>query len=85
MHMGIMIRMHYRNRAYQAAFPPDFDFAVGTQVEGTSPTGQPFLAKIKSFANDEVTLDVNHPLAGEDLTFEVELEIQNTEDWTIHG
>ena len=59
------------------AFPPNFDFTVGAQVEGTSPTGRPFLAKIKSFEDDEGILDVNHPLAGEDLTFEVELvEIQ---------
>ena len=63
--------------APRGAFPLDFDFTVGTQVEGTSPAGRPFLAKIKSFEDDEVILDVNHPLAGEDLTFEVELvEIQ---------
>ena len=64
--------------APRSAFPPDFDFTVGTEVQGTAPTGQPFLAKIKAFENDEVTLDVNHPLAGEDLNFEVQLvEIEN--------
>ena len=58
-------------------FPSDFDFAVGEPVYGASPTGQPGMAKIKSFAEENVVLDVNHPLAGEDLTFEVELvEIQ---------
>ena len=65
--------------APKTAFPSDFDFTVGAQVEGTSPMGRPFLAKIKSLEENEVSLDVNHPLAGEDLTFEVELvEIQES-------
>jgi len=63
----------------RASFPNDFEFAVGEQVYGASPDGAPVIAKIKSFAEEEVTLDVNHPLAGEDLTFEVELvEIQES-------
>ena len=59
--------------APKAAFPPDFKFEKGDVVQGTSQGGMPFLAKIKSFDNEEVILDVNHPLAGEDLTFELEL------------
>ncbi len=67
--------------APRSAFPPDMDFAPGTQVQGQAPNGMPFLAKIKSHTNEEVTLDVNHPLAGEDLTFEVELvEIAGEEE-----
>ena len=63
--------------APREAFPEDFEIAVGMQVQGTNPTGQAFLAKVTAFEDDEVTLDVNHPLAGEDLTFEVQLvEIQ---------
>ena len=66
--------------APKTAFPADFEFNVGGQVEGTAPNGRPFLAKIKAFDDNEVTLDVNHPLAGEDLTFEVQLEqIEDTE------
>ena len=61
----------------RSSFPNDFEFAVGEQVYGASSTGSPVIAKIKSFEEEEVILDVNHPLAGEDLTFEVELvEIQ---------
>jgi len=59
--------------APKTAFPDGFEFNVGSQVEGTAPNGRPFLAKIKAFDGAEVTLDVNHPLAGQDLTFEVEL------------
>ena len=61
------------------AFPEEYEFEVGQQVQGTAPDGSPVLAKITNFEEDNVTLDVNHPLAGEDLTFEVELvEIQET-------
>ena len=67
--------------APRAAFPEDFELAVGLQVQGTNPMGQSFLAKVAALEDDEVTLDVNHPLAGEDLTFEVELvEIQESPD-----
>lgn len=67
--------------APKEAFPPNFNFQVGAEVQGTTPTGQPFLAKITALEDDNVTLDVNHPLAGQDLTFEVELvEIEQTND-----
>tara|TARA_A100001515_G_scaffold38367_1_gene30200 strand:+ start:297 stop:737 length:441 start_codon:yes stop_codon:yes gene_type:complete len=60
-------------KAPTTAFPPDFDFQVGALVQGNSPNGQPLVAKILSVEDDGVTLDHNHPLAGEDLTFEIEL------------
>ena len=59
--------------APKAAFPDDFEFSEGEVVQGMGQGGMPFLAKIKSFEGEEVVLDVNHPLAGEDLTFELEL------------
>ena len=65
--------------APRSAFPNDFDFAVGMQVQGQTPEGQPFLAKVTAFEESEVTLDINHPLAGKDLTFEVEVvQIEET-------
>ena len=54
------------------SFGPDFEFEVGGMVQGTGPQGQ-FIAKIHSLEGDTVTLDFNHPLAGEQLTFEIEL------------
>lgn len=67
--------------APRSAFPEDFEFSVGMQVQGTNPMGQPFIAKVTAFEDEEVTLDVNHPLAGQDLTFEVEVvEIEETEN-----
>jgi len=63
----------------RAAFPPDYAFETGTQVQGQGPNGQVVLAKIVSFDDDGVVLDHNHPLAGKDLNFEIELlEIQET-------
>ena len=64
-----------------AAFGPDFDFIVGGTVQGQGPMG-PFLAKIQALEEEaqQVVLDMNHPLAGEDLTFKIEmLEIAGTD------
>ena len=56
-------------------FPDNFSQTaqVGHQVQGMSPSGQPILATVTSIDDDGVTLDHNHPLAGKDLNFEVEL------------
>ena len=54
-------------------FPDDFNFEVGSVVQGTNEVGHPVRATIKSVTNSTVSLDHNHPLAGKDLNFEVEL------------
>jgi|TARA_R110000851_G_scaffold144908_6_gene284208 peptidylprolyl isomerase len=56
----------------RTAFGPDFEFLVGETIQGNGPAG-PFLAKIQELQEENVILDMNHPLAGEELTFEVEL------------
>ena len=58
--------------APKSAFGADFEFVIGEVVQGNGPQGT-FLAKIHEVLENEVVLDLNHPLAGEDLTFEVEL------------
>jgi len=61
----------------KAAFPEDFEFEVGTEVQGTSPAGEMVRATITEVEDETVLLDHNHPLSGKDLNFEVELvEIQ---------
>jgi len=57
----------------KSAFPEGFPFEIGLSVQGSGPSGQPVMAKIISFDNSEVTLDHNHPLAGKDINFEIEL------------
>ena len=59
-------------RVPRTAFADDFVFEQGATVQGNGPAG-PFIAKIQEVQDDTITLDLNHPLAGEDLTFEVEL------------
>jgi peptidylprolyl isomerase len=54
------------------AFDPDFDFTLGGTIQGNGPRG-PFLAKIHALEESHVVLDLNHPLAGEELNFEIEL------------
>ena len=56
-----------------AAFPEGFEFIVGGQVMGQNPNGMPVTATIMEVTDDEVTLDMNHPMAGKTLNFNIEL------------
>tara|TARA_B100000242_G_scaffold246127_1_gene186706 strand:- start:13 stop:567 length:555 start_codon:yes stop_codon:yes gene_type:complete len=53
-------------------FDDNFVFEVGAMVLGRGPHGD-FRATIHEVGDDSVVLDFNHPLAGRDLTFEVEV------------
>ena len=55
------------------AFPEGFEFKVGNAVQGKNDQGQVVQAIISSLDDEGVTLDHNHPLAGQNLNFEVEL------------
>jgi len=57
----------------QAAFPPDFQFGIGNMVQGKDAEGRPFMAVIHSLSEEGVTLDLNHPMAGKNLNFEIEI------------
>ena len=54
-------------------FPQGYDAQVGSTVTGQNEIGQNFQARVIAEAEETVTLDFNHPLAGQDLTFNVEL------------
>ena len=54
-------------------FPEGLDLTKGQMIRGQQPSGQPFMAKIVSSDVHTVTLDFNHPLAGQDLNFKIEL------------
>ena len=56
----------------RSAFGDDFELEIGGMVQGNGPRG-PFVAKIQQLDEDTVTLDLNHPLAGQELSFEVEV------------
>lgn len=53
--------------------PSDFELEVGQQLQIRNPEGQVIPVMVSEIIKDQVTLDGNHPLAGEDLTFEIEL------------
>jgi peptidylprolyl isomerase len=61
------------NTVSRDQFPSDYAFAEGAPVQGATEDGRPIFATISSFTNEEVTLNLNHPLAGKDLNFEIEL------------
>ena len=67
----------HRNELVQevarAQIPPEMELEVGGAVMVRGPDGQPMRLLIRELTEDSVTLDANHPLAGEDLTFELEL------------
>jgi peptidylprolyl isomerase len=54
-------------------FPPDIEPEVGQELELRQQDGQSFVVQVKDVSDGEVTLDANHPLAGEDLTFDIQL------------
>ena len=57
----------------RANFPPDMQPEVGMQLNMTNGGGQVIPVTIIGIDNENVTLDANHPLAGQDLIFDIEL------------
>lgn len=53
--------------------PPDLDPEIGLQLQVQQPNGQAMPVFITEVTDAKVTLDANHPLAGEDLTFDIQL------------
>lgn len=53
--------------------PTDMDPEVGQQLQLQHPTGEVIPVIITDVSSSTVTLDANHPLAGEDLTFDIQL------------
>jgi peptidylprolyl isomerase len=57
----------------KADLPQDMPLQVGISLTAQSEDGQPFQVFLKEVHADHVVLDANHPLAGMDLIFDVEL------------
>lgn len=53
--------------------PPEMDPQPGMQLQANTPDGQTVMFVVTSVEEANVTVDANHPLAGKDLTFDVEL------------
>jgi len=57
----------------KSELPEDLALEVGMELRATQPDGTVLIFTIKDIADTKVTVDANHPLAGEDLTFDIEL------------
>ena len=57
----------------RSQFPPQGDPEVGMQVQVQVAPGQNRVATVAEVDEEAITLDLNHPLAGKALTFDVEL------------
>jgi peptidylprolyl isomerase len=55
------------------ALPDEIDPAVGMHLQSRSPEGQVMNLVVTDVADESITVDGNHPLAGQSLTFDIEL------------
>ncbi|MGF1910492.1 FKBP-type peptidyl-prolyl cis-trans isomerase [Vibrio kasasachensis] len=62
--------IHYMDRA---KFVGDVEVEIGTIMAFSGPDGMEIPGIITEIAGDSVTVDFNHPLAGQDVTFAVEI------------
>jgi FKBP-type peptidyl-prolyl cis-trans isomerase 2 len=53
--------------------PDDVEPKVGMQLQVNQQNGQPIPVRITEIKDEELILDANHPLAGKNLSFEIEL------------
>lgn len=57
----------------RSALPDDMELEVGVRLQAAQPDGRTMILTVVELTDDSVTLDANHPLAGEALSFEIEL------------
>lgn len=53
--------------------PDEIDLRLGLRLQAQGPDGQAVALTVVGMDDDYVTLDANHPLAGKDLTFDIEV------------
>ena len=57
----------------KSALPEELSPEVGMQLQSQSPDGQVMLLLVTEVSDDTLTVDGNHPLAGQTLNFDIEL------------
>jgi peptidylprolyl isomerase len=62
-----------RQAVPREGIPADIPLDIGTQLQMQTPDGQALPVTVVAVDEEKVTLDANHPLAGKDLTFDIEL------------
>ena len=63
------------------------DLEIGMQLQAQDPNGQTFVVYVTEIRDDVIVVDANHPLAGVDLTFDIEIVAVRdaTEEELSHG
>jgi peptidylprolyl isomerase len=56
-----------------AQFPEDMKLEVGMMLQLTNQAGQPVPATVAGISAESVKMDVNHPMAGKTLVFDIEI------------
>lgn len=71
----------------RGAFPPGFEPQVGTELTAEGPNGEPVPFTVREVRPQSVVVDLNHPLAGKTLHFDVTVrEVRAaTEEEKAHG
>jgi peptidylprolyl isomerase len=67
-HHEEMIMVVERNQ-----FPDDLEPKVDQMLQVRQQDGQTYTVRVTDVSESKVTLDANHPLAGQDLTFDIQL------------
>lgn len=57
----------------RSTFSPDAELQKGARVKIQTPSEKTFYAIVTDFSDEEVTLDLNHPLAGKTIVFTVNI------------
>ena len=69
------------------SFPPDFEILLGEPMNLRDASGNVFQAVATALSDESVELDMNHPMAGKDLDFQVTVLSTRpaTEEEIAHG
>lgn len=62
-----------RQAVPRAQIPADIPLDIGTPLQMRTPDGNAMQVVVAEVTADTVTLDANHPLAGKELNFDIEL------------
>lgn len=57
----------------RSALPDDLEPEVGMGLQSQSPDGQVMMLMVTEVGDENITVDANHPLAGQALNFDIEL------------
>lgn len=57
----------------KSALPEDMEPAIGMHLQSQGPDGQVMNLAVTEVEDESITVDANHPLAGQALTFAIEL------------